>query len=111
MSGGGKRKNSERRAAEKRARKEAMRALYQGYRDKGINAKSKKGKGSGLKAYPKGKHPYVCGNIGCLKCRPVGDKDFDRYRRGGMPQWMYIKFSEFWTARAAEHRLNTEAKK
>lgn len=100
MSIGGKRRSRERRIAEKRAKKRAMTELYQSYRDRGENRKRKLQDSSGPRAYPKGKHPYICGNVGCRKCRPENWVPYvnplsphtNLVEVRGMPQRLYLKF-------------------
>ena len=76
MSKGAKSRSKERRRREKAARKAAMKARYESYRDKGINTKSKRYRNNLKDRTVSGfDHPEGhCGNIGCKKCFP----DFHR---------------------------------
>lgn len=60
--------------AQKRARKAAMKAQYQAWAAEGVNKKSDRAiKRSSHTLVSNFKHSKgVCGNIGCLKCNPLG---------------------------------------
>jgi hypothetical protein len=83
------------RLREKRARRMKMQALYDSYREKGMNTKSKRArksisKGKTLSAIP---HTWKCGNTGCTKCFPVSFKSFlVNGEPKGMPQWMWLRW-------------------
>lgn len=87
----------EKRKKEKKAQKDAMRALYASYRDSKTNSKrhSRRVKKTKKKAHNMISHPDgECGNVGCRKCFPP---NFNKFMKNGkprgMPQWMYIEWS------------------
>ena len=84
----------DRRLKEKRARKAAMQARYEGFRTQGANSKSKRFI-KGLKRLAKTeKHSLsTCGNPGCIQCYGLSFKAF--LRKGvpwRMPQWMFLEW-------------------
>ena len=95
MSKSSKSKSKDERRKAKRARKQAMIAKYQKWRDESKNNKSKRSmrKGSAKKlstiSHPDGK----CGNIGCTKCFSINFKPFlvDGVPHK-MPHRMYIRW-------------------
>ena len=98
MAGRAKRKAAaDKRKAKRKAEKDARKALYASYRDSGRNSKRDRRKKKKVKksahnmiSHPDGK----CGNVGCRKCFPVNYNRFMRNGRPhGMPQWMYIEWS------------------
>ena len=73
MSKSSKKRNSEKRRAMKRARKEANKGMWQELAAKGLN-KKKKSKDAKKKFHSQS-HPYgACGNIGCKRCNPAPRK-------------------------------------
>ena len=98
MSKKSKAASKKKRQAAKRARKSARQALYESYRDRGINSKSRR---SRLNAKARNKmrsrtHPHGhCGNPGCIKCYGVHYKPF--LVKGvpkSMPNWMWMRWSK-----------------
>jgi hypothetical protein len=88
-----KTKSKEKRKREKAARKASTRAVYEGYRDKGINQKSKRAlakgqrKGPRLRLHKNG----ACGNPGCAHCYGLDFAPFVTKlgKPENMPQWMW----------------------
>lgn len=66
-------RSKEKRRADKRKRKAAMRTLYESWRDAGQNGKSKRALRNARAAKRSRKHEHIvanCGNIGCKRCNP-----------------------------------------
>jgi len=97
MSKTAKAKSKQERLKQKRAKRNAMQALYQSYRDRGETKGSRRGRKKSAKkvnavstiSHSGGK----CGNVGCKKCNPRAI-NFDGFivngRPKGMPQWMWL---------------------
>ena len=94
MSKKSKKKTKEKNQKAKRARKDAQRALYESFKNQGINTKSKRARKtskSKRKMVDGINHPNgACGNQGCIKCHGVHMKPFLRKGKPHrMPHWMY----------------------
>lgn len=74
--------------AAKRARKQAMKAQYQAWAAEGLNKKSDRALKKSKKVLVSNlKHPNgACGNIGCLKCFPMGAPNPSTYRKPTAPR-------------------------
>jgi len=103
MSKKSKNRSSARRRAEKAQRKASKRALYESYRDRGVNTKSKRFIKK-KKVTTHAKHPErPCGNPGCISCYGVDFMAFINKdgSHPNMPQRMYQK----WMNLSAQTRL------
>jgi hypothetical protein len=99
MSAKGKAKSKVKRLKAKRSKRQVQQALYEGYRDKGINTKSKRAcanarkTGVTLRSHPVG----TCGNDACDRCNcGARDRFPKKFFKDGlphlMPQWMFEKW-------------------
>lgn len=92
------------RLADKRAKKAAMKTLYESYRDTGKNTLSRRNKKANMKAKSRVatvRHATSqCGNPGCRRCQGVNFGPFlnKEGKPEGMPQWMY----QLWAAEEAQ---------
>ncbi len=101
MSQKSKNRRKVKRLADKRAKKAAMKALYQSYRDAGKNSLSKRAKKSNTKA--KGRiattkhNTDQCGNPGCIRCQGINFNPFldkeGKPTKGSMPHWIWLMWS------------------
>lgn len=88
------------RKKEKAAAKAQKRALYESFKNQGINSKSfrarkrqKKAKAMTLRV---GHGPEKCGNPGCKRCFGVNFSSFldSKGQPVGMPQWMWKRWKK-----------------
>ena len=98
MSAKAKAKAKLKRRKEKSTKKAQKKALYESYREKGINSKSfrqskksKTVKGIQLRV---SHGPNRCGNIGCTKCNGINFTPFlnSKGQSEHMPNWMWRKW-------------------
>jgi hypothetical protein len=91
-------KKAAERLKQKRAKKDAQRAKYQSFRDRGENSKrARRQARKTVRAVKSTLHTVAdCGNTGCLKCNPV---NFNPFLKDGkptpeMPRWMFLMWQE-----------------
>lgn len=74
----------DRRLKAKRAKKSAMRALWESYRDQGVVKGSKRQKrAAGRQTVRVKRHALgQCGNVGCMRCSAVAREALQRLRAG-----------------------------
>lgn len=97
MSKSAKNNSKSRRLKEKRRKKDAARALYEGYRKAGTNGKSKRQKKKLQKEGEFRAERHLqgdCGNTGCSKCNPPSFKGVLLQGKAfKIPQKMWMKMN------------------
>lgn len=107
MSKKAKAASKKRRQDQKRTRKAARRALYESYRDRGVNSKSRRARNNvrAQSSLRRGSHPEGrCGNPGCMECFGIRFKPF-LVKSGprDMPHWMWLRWSKLSKEERKQH--------